>query len=66
MISFKFKSVTKRVKIKTNQKLDERMSHWLQKVFNFKNVIIGFKATDSTSSGYIDKYYDVDTFYAMI
>lgn len=47
MISFRFKNQTKRVKIKTKQKLDERMSHWLQKVFSFKNQIIGFKAQDS-------------------
>lgn len=47
MISFRFKNQTKRVKIKTKQKLDERMSHWLQKVFCFKNQIIGFKAQDS-------------------
>jgi hypothetical protein len=47
MISFKFKNNTKRIKIKTHQKLDERMSHWLQKVFNFKTQIIGFKSQES-------------------
>ena len=47
MISFRFKSQVKKVKIKTQQKLDERMSHWLQKVFGFKNQIIGFKSQDS-------------------
>lgn len=60
MISFRFKNQVKKVKIKTRQKLDERMSHWLQKVFNFKNQIIGFKANDSKY--YLinaDKFYDV-------
>lgn len=48
MISFRHKGSTKRVKIKTNQRLDERMSHWLQKVFAFRGQIIGFKASNST------------------
>ncbi len=66
MISFKYKNTSKRVKIKTNQKLDDRMSNWLQKVFNFKNQIIGFKSNDSIIFSKPDKYYDVDTFYSII
>ena len=50
MIAFKYRSTTKRIKIKTNKKLDERMSNWLQKVFNIKNQIIGFKSLDSNPS----------------
>jgi hypothetical protein len=56
MISFRFKNQVKRVKIKTKQRLDERMSHWLQKVFSFKNHIIGFKSQDN-------RVYDVESFY---
>ena len=48
MISFRYRSNQKKIKIKTNKKLDERMSTWLQKVFNIKNQIIGFKSADST------------------
>jgi hypothetical protein len=47
MICFRFKTQIKKVKIKTKQKLDERMSNWLQKIFSFKNQIIGFKSQDS-------------------
>jgi hypothetical protein len=66
MISFRFKSQVKKVKIKTQQKLDERMSHWLQKVFGFKNQIIGFKSQDSNNNIKIDKFYDVDSFYDSV
>jgi hypothetical protein len=61
MICFRFKSQIKKVKIKTQQKLDERMSHWLQKVFSFKNQIIGFKSHDSIYffKKILDKFYDV-------
>lgn len=48
MITFKHKSNSKRINIRTSKKLDERMSHWLQKVFAIKNQIIGFKSSDST------------------
>lgn len=47
MITFKHKSNSKRINIRTSKKLDERMSHWLQKVFAIKNQIIGFKSSDS-------------------
>jgi hypothetical protein len=47
MISFRYKSNTKRIKIRTNKRLDERMSAWLQKVFGIKNQIIGFRSPDS-------------------
>ena len=66
MISFRFKSQVKKVKIKTQQKLDERMSHWLQKVFGFKNQIIGFKSQDSNNNIKTDKFYDVDSFYDSV
>lgn len=56
MISFRFKNQVKKVKIKTKQKIDERMSRWLQKVFSFKNQIIGFKSQDH-------KTYDVESFF---
>jgi hypothetical protein len=59
MISFRFKNQVKRVKIKTKQRLDERMSHWLQKVFSFRNQIIGFKSQDN-------RVYDVESFYNTI
>lgn len=50
MISFRHRSNVKRIKIKTHKRLDERMSFWLQKVFNIKNPIIGFKSIDSKFS----------------
>ena len=61
MICFRFKNQIKKVKIKTQQKLDERMSNWLQKIFSFKNQIIGFKSQDSIKyiQKYLDKFYDV-------
>jgi hypothetical protein len=59
MISFRFKNQAKKVKIKTKQRLDERMSHWLQKVFGFKNQIIGFKSHDN-------RVFDVESFYNSI
>jgi hypothetical protein len=59
MISFKFKNQVKKVKIKTKQRLDERMSHWLQKVFSFRNQIIGFKSQDN-------RVYDVESFYSTV
>lgn len=49
MISFRHRSNVKRIKIKTNKRLDERMSGWLQKVFNIKSPIVGFKSQDSSS-----------------
>lgn len=59
MISFRFKNHVKRINIRTKQKLDDRMSRWLQKVFSFKNQIIGFKTQDN-------KTYDVESFYNSI
>lgn len=59
MLSFRFKNQVKRVNIRTKQKLDERMSRWLQKVFSIKNQIIGFKTQDH-------KTYDVESFYNSI
>ncbi len=59
MISFRFKNQVKKVKIKTKQRLDDRMSQWLQKVFSFKNHIIGFKSQDN-------RVYDVESFYNSI
>lgn len=50
MITFKHKTNSKRINIRTSKKLDDRMSAWLQKVFNIKNQIIGFKSPESTSS----------------
>src|SRR5579859_1538246 len=49
MIAFKYKNTTKRIKIKTNKKLDDRMSSWLQKVFSLRHQIVGFKSNDGTS-----------------
>lgn len=59
MISFRYKNQVKRVNIRTKQKLDDRMSRWLQKVFSFKTQIIGFKTQDN-------KTYDVESFYSSI
>ena len=49
MITFKHRSNSKRINIRTSKKLDERMSNWLQKVFGMKNQIIGFKSIESNS-----------------
>jgi uncharacterized membrane protein len=50
MITFKHRSNSKRINIRTSKKLDERMSGWLQKVFGIKSQIIGFKSAESTSA----------------
>ena len=50
MITFKHKANSKRINIRTSKKLDDRMSAWLQKVFNIRNQIIGFKSSESTYS----------------
>lgn len=47
MITFKHRSNSKRINIRTSKKLDERMSGWLQKVFGIKSQIIGFKSAES-------------------
>lgn len=47
MISFKHKSNTRQIKIKTTRDLNERMSPWLQNIFNIKNPIVGFKVANS-------------------
>jgi hypothetical protein len=67
IIIFRYKSVTKQIKIKTRRALIERMSVWLQGIFGMKHPIVGFKV--GNSMGYIsclDKYYDEETFYASI
>lgn len=47
MISFKHKSNTRQIKIKTTRDLNERMSPWLQNIFGIKNPIVGFKVANS-------------------
>jgi hypothetical protein len=49
MITFKHRSNSKRINIRTSKKLDERMSGWLQKVFSIKSQIIGFKSAESNN-----------------
>lgn len=64
MISFRYKSNTKQIKIKSKRDLNERMSPWLQGIFGIKNPIVGFRILNSISCTYLDKYYDTETFYA--
>ena len=47
MISFKYKSQVKQIKIKTKRDLHERMPPWLQNLFSIKNQIVGFKVHGS-------------------
>lgn len=49
MISFRYKSNTKQIKIKSKRDLNERMSPWLQGIFGIKNPIVGFRIFNSTS-----------------
>lgn len=58
MISFRHKSNTKQIKIKSKRDLNERMSPWLQGIFGIKNPIVGFRVASSYSSNNLDKYYD--------
>ena len=50
MISFKYKSQVKQIKIKTKRELHERMPPWLQNLFSIKNQIVGFKVHGSKLS----------------
>jgi hypothetical protein len=63
-ITFRHKSATKQIKIKTERELNERMSPWLQGIFSIKNPIVGFKVANSMLFMDIDKYCDTETFYA--
>lgn len=47
MITFRHKSNAKQIKIKTKRELNERMSPWLQDLFDIKNPIVGFKVANS-------------------
>lgn len=49
MISFRYKSNTKQIKIKSKRDLNERMSPWLQGIFGIKNPIVGFRILNSIS-----------------
>lgn len=47
MITFRHRSNSKQIKIKTERELNERMSPWLQGIFSIKNPIVGFKVPNS-------------------
>ena len=64
MIQFKYRSLVRQIKFKTSQ-VDDRMTNWLQGLFNIKHQIVGFKTSDSIIKIIIDKYYDVESFYAQ-
>lgn len=64
MISFRHKSSTRQIKIKSKRDLNERMSPWLQGIFGIKNPIVGFKVANSNLwVNAIDRYYDTESFY---
>lgn len=61
MISFRHRSITKKILLK-QPITEERLTKWLAQILNTKGAIIGFKTPTGSESLTLGDYYDAEYF----